>query len=256
EPLRGCVRPRLRDGGVPPVGIGQHEPRLLTLEVEVGRDAQRAPRSRKEPEELRREHRRRHDLAERKITRTAGRRFPIGPEDQPLVGQVKHALKRRPAASARAHMSDGRLGSQHLLARINGDALGLLSWRHRRIVPPAGGRYFGACCPSSRGREGGGSGVDQTRRRVGWVRVTVVALAAIGCDDDDADRRARIEVSRALVQPFTLATAELTGSSDGWTSYVELGPAAHIVCNYNLPAGIAAGTLTSLSLDVNYMGPS
>src|SRR6185436_2400985 len=43
---------------------------------------------------------------------------------------------------------------------------------------------------------------------------------------------------------------------DVWTNYVELEPATHIVCNYNLPSGIAAGAITSLALDVNYRGPS
>ena len=54
----------------------------------------------------------------------------------------------------------------------------------------------------------------------------------------------------------TLATAQLTGTTDVWTNYVELEPATHIVCNYNLPAGVAAGAITSLTLDVNYRGPS
>src|SRR5262245_37553997 len=104
------------------------------------------------------------------------------------------------------------------------------------------------------------------------MRASIVALVAIGCDDD-ADRRSRNDVSRALVQTFTmscsslasgpiksgqsvstLATAERTGTSDGWTTYVELSGGTHIVCNYNLPDGIAASTITSLSLDVNYFG--
>jgi cysteinyl-tRNA synthetase len=54
----------------------------------------------------------------------------------------------------------------------------------------------------------------------------------------------------------TLATAELTGTNDVWTNYVELAPATHIVCNYNLPAGVGANTVAALALDVNYRGPT
>ncbi len=121
--------------------------------------------------------------------------------------------------------------------------------------------------------------MDQAGRRFGGgqvalVRAVVVALVAVGCDDD-TDRRARQEVSRALVQTLTipcsslasgqlgsgqsvatLATAELSGTTDAWTSYVELSPATHFVFNYNLPSGVAAGTITSLSVDVNVRGPT
>jgi len=54
----------------------------------------------------------------------------------------------------------------------------------------------------------------------------------------------------------SLATAELSGSADVWSNYVELEPATQIVCNYNLPAGVAADSLTSMALQVSYRGPS
>src|SRR5204862_6022134 len=41
-----------------------------------------------------------------------------------------------------------------------------------------------------------------------------------------------------------------------WADYVELSPASRIVCNYVLPSGVGASGVTSLSLDVNYRGPS
>jgi len=37
-----------------------------------------------------------------------------------------------------------------------------------------------------------------------------------------------------------LTVAELTGTTDMWTDYVELSPASRIVCSYNLPAGVAS----------------
>jgi hypothetical protein len=53
-----------------------------------------------------------------------------------------------------------------------------------------------------------------------------------------------------------LTAAELTGTSDVWADYVELSPASRVVCSYVLPAGISAASVSSLSLDVNYRGPS
>jgi uncharacterized membrane protein YgcG len=53
-----------------------------------------------------------------------------------------------------------------------------------------------------------------------------------------------------------LATAELTGTTDVWDDYVELSPASRIVCNYTLPSGVSASSVTALALDVNYRGPS
>ena len=52
-----------------------------------------------------------------------------------------------------------------------------------------------------------------------------------------------------------LTNAELTGTADVWTDYVELSPGSQIVCSYELPAGVAPSALTSLALDVNYRGP-
>jgi hypothetical protein len=51
-----------------------------------------------------------------------------------------------------------------------------------------------------------------------------------------------------------LATAQLTGTTDVWDDYVELSPASQIVCNYNLPSGVSASSVTALALDVNYRG--
>ena len=73
---------------------------------------------------------------------------------------------------------------------------------------------------------------------------------------DDPVQLARERADRVGQSVATLATAELSGTTDAWTSYVELSPAAHIVCNYNLPSGTAAGTITSLSVDVNVRGPN
>jgi hypothetical protein len=53
-----------------------------------------------------------------------------------------------------------------------------------------------------------------------------------------------------------LTTAELTGTTDMWTNYVEVFPSSRIVCSYNLPAGVSAASVAGLSLDVNYRGPS
>jgi hypothetical protein len=49
-----------------------------------------------------------------------------------------------------------------------------------------------------------------------------------------------------------LTIAELTGTADVWTNYVELFPSSRIVCSYNLPLGSA---VTSLALQTNYRGP-
>ena len=38
-----------------------------------------------------------------------------------------------------------------------------------------------------------------------------------------------------------LTVAELTGTTDMWTNYVEVFPSSRIVCNYVLPAGSAVG---------------
>ncbi len=52
-----------------------------------------------------------------------------------------------------------------------------------------------------------------------------------------------------------LTTAELTGTTDVWTDYVELSPATRIVCNYALPSGVTSAAVKSLGLQVNYRGP-
>jgi hypothetical protein len=52
-----------------------------------------------------------------------------------------------------------------------------------------------------------------------------------------------------------LTSAELTGTADVWSDYVELSPASQIVCSYDLPGGVAPTGLTSLALNVNYRGP-
>ena len=98
--------------------------------------------------------------------------------------------------------------------------------------------------------------MDQTRRRFGgrraaWVGAIavaagVVALLAIGSRAPvlaaepvaftiacSALASGQIGVGQSV---STLATAELTGTTDVWTNYVELEPATHIVCNYNLPS--------------------
>ena len=81
------------------------------------------------------------------------------------------------------------------------------------MVRPAGERYVGVCfsgrgCARGLGAGNGECGVEQAGRRFGGgpvtlVRAVVVALVAVGCDDD-TDRRARQEVSRALVQTLTI----------------------------------------------------
>src|SRR5262245_34654831 len=89
--------------------------------------------------------------------------------------------------------------------------------------------------------------------RVTWVVAGVVALAAI------ASRGLVLAQAVPPATPFTiacgslasgqighgqsvlsLATAELSGTTDVWTNYVELEPANHIVGNFYLPAGVAA----------------
>ena len=54
----------------------------------------------------------------------------------------------------------------------------------------------------------------------------------------------------------SLTTAELTGTTDVWTNYVEVFPSSRIVCNYVLPSGTTAGAVASLALQVNYRGPA
>jgi hypothetical protein len=53
----------------------------------------------------------------------------------------------------------------------------------------------------------------------------------------------------------SLATAELTGTTDMWTDYVELSPGTQIVCNYVLPSGVSAAAVSSMALQVNFRGP-
>jgi hypothetical protein len=52
-----------------------------------------------------------------------------------------------------------------------------------------------------------------------------------------------------------LTTAELTGMTDIWDDYVELSRASTIVCEYDLPSGVAADSVEALDLQVNYRGP-
>lgn len=52
-----------------------------------------------------------------------------------------------------------------------------------------------------------------------------------------------------------LTTAELTGTQDVWSNYVELFPSSRIVCHYDMAAGVAASQVTTLFLQVNYRGP-
>jgi hypothetical protein len=54
----------------------------------------------------------------------------------------------------------------------------------------------------------------------------------------------------------SLATAELTGTTDMWTDYVELSPATSIICSYPIASGVTPSTVTSLALQVNYRGPT
>ena len=153
------------------------------------------------------------------------------------------------------------------------------------MVRPAGERYVGVLFLAGAGAHaawGGrrgvrrGSGGAAVRGRAGgvgagtwwwrWWRsgATTTPIAAPG-------RRSRGRWYRRLTIPCsslasgqigsgqsvaTLATAELSGTTDAWTSYVELSPATHFVFNYNLPSGVAAGTITSLSVDVNVRGPT
>jgi hypothetical protein len=53
-----------------------------------------------------------------------------------------------------------------------------------------------------------------------------------------------------------LTTAELTGTQDIWANYVEVFPSSSIICRHDLPAGVAAATLSALALRVNYRGPN
>ena len=53
--------------------------------------------------------------------------------------------------------------------------------------------------------------------------------------------------------PAALTTAELTGTTDVWTNYVEVFPSSRMVCTYALPSGSAA---TAVALQVNYRGPT
>ncbi|MGK3975956.1 DUF4832 domain-containing protein [Sorangium sp. So ce118] len=52
-----------------------------------------------------------------------------------------------------------------------------------------------------------------------------------------------------------LSARELTGEQDDWSKYVEFSPGTSATCDYALPAGVSAGDLSSLSLDVSYRGP-
>jgi len=104
-------------------------------------------------------------------------------------------------------------------------------------------------------------------RQAAWVVASVLALVALALGGDahpqvggttftmscSALASGQIGGGQSVA---TLATAELAGTTDVWINYVELEPATHIVCNYNLPAGVAAGAVTALSLDVSYRGPT
>jgi hypothetical protein len=41
-----------------------------------------------------------------------------------------------------------------------------------------------------------------------------------------------------------------------WTDYVELQGPSTIVCNYNLPSGVAGSGVSSMALQINYRGPN
>jgi hypothetical protein len=53
-----------------------------------------------------------------------------------------------------------------------------------------------------------------------------------------------------------LTVAELTGTTDVWANYVEVFPSSRIVCSYNLPSSVGAGSVSGLGLDVNFRGPA
>ncbi|HXJ20573.1 MAG TPA: hypothetical protein VMT03_10095 [Polyangia bacterium] len=101
-----------------------------------------------------------------------------------------------------------------------------------------GGSGGGGATGGSGGGATGGSG-GGTTRNIACSTLSVVA-GQIG-DGQTASN---------------LATAQLTGTTDTWDDYVELSPASQIVCNYNLPSGVSASSITSLALDVNYRGPT
>ncbi|MBI5533986.1 MAG: endo alpha-1,4 polygalactosaminidase [Deltaproteobacteria bacterium] len=53
----------------------------------------------------------------------------------------------------------------------------------------------------------------------------------------------------------TLAKADLTGSQDDWSKYVEFAPGSQVTCKFKLPSSIDPSSLSSLQLRANYRGP-
>jgi hypothetical protein len=53
----------------------------------------------------------------------------------------------------------------------------------------------------------------------------------------------------------TLADRQLSGTKDVWSDYVEFSAGAIAICDYPLPASLAASSIQGLTLSLNYMGP-
>jgi len=100
----------------------------------------------------------------------------------------------------------------------------------------AGGGTAGA---GGRGGMGGAAGGGGTSITIPCTTVSVVA-GQLGAGQSVA----------------ALTAAELAGTADVWTDYLELSAGARVVCTYTLPGGVAASSISALSLDVNYRGPT
>ena len=103
------------------------------------------------------------------------------------------------------------------------------------------------------------------------IPTLMIALISCGCalspaDEGDAEQAQAALTTRATCQPLevsrgaigagqtaaTLATRDLSGTADTWDRYIEFAPGTQAVCNF---AVTGAGTVTALSLRVNYRGP-
>jgi hypothetical protein len=104
--------------------------------------------------------------------------------------------------------------------------------------------------------------------------LTFVACAAPGDDNDDFDdtsTQSAVDAPTVLTcqqlavqfgsigsgqSAATLATADLAGTQDVWSKYVELSPGASVTCTYRIPDSLALGSLTGVQLRTNYRGPT
>ena len=225
------------------------------------------------------------DLLDQTFTKYAAR--VTTPLISPTDGRARAARRRSHAVQRRRRLGHRRSQRQHRHRARRERGHGARHRRLRReqralrgpadlVGDSAGGRLRRHCrCRAAPGSGGGGTGGttgtggtaarrhrrqagrDHRRGRHDRYGSAHGTPAAARSSRFRATRSAWWRARSAPGQSASaLTTAELTGTTDMWTNYVEVFPSSRIVCNYACRAGTSASASPRLALDVNYRGPS